>query len=290
MQSSLQFGLRKVNGPNKGWDQLMHSDIPTFIIDPVMLFREGLRRILYEAGFQPVWCGDAPPVGPIPTLSEEVSPLLVIGTEVEEAMVQIVQMKRLYPRARLVLLLDDPTQNQVVAAFRCGVNTIVLRRSSCEALIGTLRLVLDGATVLPSDLLDTLLDVREGTIAANRDMIVPEIMRKDERPVAMLQSSGLSARELGVVRWLRDGMANKEIARVMGITEATVKVHVKAILRKTRVKNRTQVAMWASKLELGQPPGVQHFSDEMAEARAVQDATPSDRTRPRTHAPLSDGA
>jgi DNA-binding NarL/FixJ family response regulator len=65
------------------------------------------------------------------------------------------------------------------------------------------------------------------------------------------RASGLSARELSVLHRLRDGLSNKEIARALGITEATVKVHVKAILRKAQVRNRTQVAMWASKLRLG---------------------------------------
>ena len=56
---------------------------------------------------------------------------------------------------------------------------------------------------------------------------------------------------------LREGQPNKEIARGLGITEATVKVHVKAILRKARVRNRTQVALWAAELGIGQAhPGI----------------------------------
>jgi two-component system nitrate/nitrite response regulator NarL len=70
------------------------------------------------------------------------------------------------------------------------------------------------------------------------------------------RASGLSARELSVLHWLRDGLSNKEIARALGITEATVKVHVKAILRKVQVRNRTQVAMWASRLRIGQVPQI----------------------------------
>jgi two-component system nitrate/nitrite response regulator NarL len=53
-----------------------------------------------------------------------------------------------------------------------------------------------------------------------------------------------------VLEQLLNGLQNKEIARRLGITEATVKVHVKAILRKARVRNRTQVAMWASRLNV----------------------------------------
>jgi two-component system, NarL family, nitrate/nitrite response regulator NarL len=55
----------------------------------------------------------------------------------------------------------------------------------------------------------------------------------------------LSAKELVVMRCLAHGYCNKEISRSVGITEATTKVHVKAIMRKLNVANRTQAAVWA---------------------------------------------
>jgi two-component system, NarL family, nitrate/nitrite response regulator NarL len=55
----------------------------------------------------------------------------------------------------------------------------------------------------------------------------------------------LSAREKCILRCLLNGDANKVIARKVDISEGTVKVHVKAILRKIRVQNRTQAAIWA---------------------------------------------
>lgn len=55
----------------------------------------------------------------------------------------------------------------------------------------------------------------------------------------------LSAREIEILSCLAHGHANKRIARELNITEATVKVHVKAILRKLHLTNRTQAAIWA---------------------------------------------
>jgi two-component system nitrate/nitrite response regulator NarL len=233
----------------------VHHNTPTLIIDPVMLFREGLRRILYEANFQPVWCSDRPPVGPLPALPEQVSALLIIGTEIEEAIVQIAEVKRLYPFCRVVLLLEPPARHQLAAALRCGVDTLVLRGSSCEALIGTLKLALDGVTVLPSELLETLLDVHDVPPHAPHTFPPESAYAGAVSSVLLPQRAvGLSAREISVLHRLRDGLSNKEIARGLGITEATVKVHVKAILRKAQVRNRTQVAMWAAKLGLDHAP------------------------------------
>jgi two-component system nitrate/nitrite response regulator NarL len=56
---------------------------------------------------------------------------------------------------------------------------------------------------------------------------------------------GLSEREAQILDGLVKGQANKVIARTIEIAEATVKAHVKAILRKIRVNNRTQAAIWA---------------------------------------------
>ena len=55
----------------------------------------------------------------------------------------------------------------------------------------------------------------------------------------------LSQRELDIIRRLADGHSNKTIAKELSITEATVKVHLKTVLRKMGVANRTQVAIWA---------------------------------------------
>jgi two-component system nitrate/nitrite response regulator NarL len=55
----------------------------------------------------------------------------------------------------------------------------------------------------------------------------------------------LSRRELVILRTLTEGTSNKIIGRKLVITESTVKVHMKAILRKLRLQNRTQAAIWA---------------------------------------------
>jgi two-component system nitrate/nitrite response regulator NarL len=121
-------------------------------------------------------------------------------------------------------------------------------------LIGTLRLVLDGVTVLPTDLLEALLvgRIEARTLPKDVSPVVndePSPVVNDEPEISELPPElyGLSTRELSVLYQLVDGLPNKEIARRLNIAEATVKVHVKAILRKARLRNRTQVAMLVSR-------------------------------------------
>jgi two-component system nitrate/nitrite response regulator NarL len=67
----------------------------------------------------------------------------------------------------------------------------------------------------------------------------------DPLPAAALNASRLSQRERPILRRLARGDSNKIIARLCNIAESTVKIHLKAILRKTNANNRTQAAVWA---------------------------------------------
>ena len=232
----------------------MHHTVTTMIIDPVILFREGLRRILQEAEFQPVWCSDQPPADLLPGLAEDAPVLLIAGGEMEAAMRNIAAVKQFYHSCRVVLLLEPGASSRSLDALGCGVDSVISRQSSCKSLISTLNLAMDGATVLPVELIAALRETRE---VAARSADVADMSQAMPAAVDLeagmpKQAFGLSERELSVLGLLREGLSNKEIARDLSISDATVKVHVKAILRKSRLRNRTQVAMWASRLGVGQ--------------------------------------
>jgi two-component system nitrate/nitrite response regulator NarL len=65
------------------------------------------------------------------------------------------------------------------------------------------------------------------------------------RPAPLRIPHGLSQREEEILKSVVRGHSNKMIARTCGVTDATIKVHMKSILRKIRVANRTQAAIWA---------------------------------------------
>jgi two-component system nitrate/nitrite response regulator NarL len=214
--------------------------IPTLLVDSETLFREGLRRILVEAGFDVVWCDSHLPVVNLPDLSEQSAPLLVFGGEIEAAMAQASVVRRLYPSACVVVIADSMTPSQLAAALREGVNAALLKRSSCEGLIGTLKLALNGWTVLPAELVSGLVAAPPAAEPLPPEHPAPQLK------LSPIQAMQLSARETAVLSELSHGLSNKEIARALNITEATVKVHVKAVLRKSKTRNRTQVATLAS--------------------------------------------
>src|SRR5215470_1781111 len=93
-------------------DRAVETQTPTIIIEPNMLFREGLKRIVIEAGFRPVWCSDRHPTTPFFEVAAGVGPLLIIGTEIADAFTHIREVKRIYPSCSVVLLLDPASQEQ----------------------------------------------------------------------------------------------------------------------------------------------------------------------------------
>ena len=101
---------------------------------------------------------------------------------------------------------------------------------SSEALVVSLRLVDLGEKVFPTKLATMITSGQIDPTAAE---------------VRASSVKGLSKREGEIMRCLVHGESNKVIARQLGITEATVKVHLKAVLRKLNVSNRTQAAIWA---------------------------------------------
>jgi two-component system nitrate/nitrite response regulator NarL len=141
--------------------------------------------------------------------------------------------------ARLVLLAEKYEFENVALAFQIGVDAVIIKEISCEPLIESISLVALGEKVFPSQLADDL------------GSCVPSSETGDWRGSA--SDAGLSAREIDILESIMGGMANKVIARKFDICEATVKVHVKAILRKLGVENRTQAATWAVKHSVSAP-------------------------------------
>jgi two-component system nitrate/nitrite response regulator NarL len=247
------------------------DDARVFIVDPVALFREGLRLLLIQADFQVLWCSDKPPELSQDLGSAGTAPMLIIGSDVAVAREDIGLVRRLFADLRVVLLVDAPCSVQLAEAMHCGADTVVPRSSSIQSLIYTLRLVREGAAVFPRNVMGSLgadaLDVPAVPQPGHHmELGLPDAA--DEGARAALHSFGLSEREATVMMWLRDGLSNKEIARHMAISEATVKVHVKAILRKARMRNRTQVASWASRNRFAEQwrPTVQLQEDVFAAA------------------------
>lgn len=191
------------------------------------LLREGLRHLL---------AGDGIDVSPavedrhdIPDCSDEAAQhVILVDQSFADRTNFCVELRQRHRTAKLVILADHFDYEEVIDAIRQGVDGYLVRDISPEPLVGALRLIALGEKVLPSEMARRIGEIRSAATGT------PNLADVD-----------LSEREIEVLRLLVEGSANKVIGRRLGICEATVKVHVKAALRKLRVANRTQAAIWA---------------------------------------------
>ena len=125
-------------------------------------------------------------------------------------------IRREYPRARLIALTTYGGDEDIRRALHAGVQAYLMKDILHDELLKAIRAVHDGQTYLPA------------TVAA---ALAAQMPRPD-----------LSAREVQVLELIVAGLANKQIAYTLNIAEYTVKNHVKNILDKLGVQDRTQAA------------------------------------------------
>jgi DNA-binding NarL/FixJ family response regulator len=220
----------------------MREAFVTVLVEPKALLREGLVRILRSAHFHILNSTVSLDESIMETLAQHESVLLIIGSGVDpdSATRQIELFRKGQRTGRVVVLADHYDASDVISAFRAGASAYLVQVTTSDALIKSLELVMLGETIMPRDIVSTILDRGYETIPQEITTNVEALTE-----AALDHAPHLSVQEKRILRFLVEGFSNKAIARTIDIAEATVKVHIKAILRKARVKNRTQAAVWA---------------------------------------------
>jgi two-component system nitrate/nitrite response regulator NarL len=218
----------------------------TVLVGPSELLREGLSRILDATKFRVLFSAACVHDLLQKPLAQRRSILLIIdvgGADADAEFAQIAEFKAIYPTSHVVALADHCRSTDIVSAFRAGADGYLTKVAAHDTFIKALELVMLGQTVLPAETSTFIQDIRPGlkhdAVADELTKMIVKVEHEDQ------ELSILSNRENCILRRLIEGESNKAIAREINIAEATVKVHVKAILRKIRVRNRTQAAVWA---------------------------------------------
>ena len=202
------------------------------IISPNTILREGLRRLIADEGFAQVRAFTQVHEIDWPTGFDDHLELIDIPSR-EERDAALDALRAVESKFRSLILADQFSYEDMIGCFRSGACGSLTKDTPSVPLIAALKLASMGGRVVPFSLVEMLLHQRP----AFAD--VPCIASECD-PV------NLSHRENEVLTFLMAGHANKVIARRLDLSEATVKVHVKAILRKLKVGNRTQAALWGA--------------------------------------------
>ncbi len=222
------------------------GNILTLLLDSDNLLREGLKRLLEGSDFKVFAEASSLDDGRLSLAQEPDARLILVDpcSGPDEDFSGISKLREGNSNIKIVVLTSELSASCLASALEAGADGYLLKDLSSESLIQSLKLVLMGEKVFPSRL--------AGMLATASVSFV----REENHSVPA--KSGLSPREIQVLSCLVDGHSNKVIGRDLGITDATVKVHLKAALRKIDAQNRTQAAIWAISHGLGPAPAADH--------------------------------
>jgi two-component system, NarL family, nitrate/nitrite response regulator NarL len=223
-------------------DQGSPQQVPTTLICKNSLVRAGIHHILNGTRF--IVTEELESSSKLPAFPDA-SPALNIIVEnhpVDAPVELVADLKAQCPSARVVVLADHLDPTTVLQALHAGIDGLCSTRTSRDALINVLELVMLGETFIPAALALKVLNHLPRPYESGQNMTPALTSVNGAAPIA----HNLSSREVEILRHLMEGDSNKVIASRLHIAEATIKVHVKTILRKLRANNRTQAAMWAS--------------------------------------------
>lgn len=207
-------------------------NLRVLIIDDHTLFREGLEGLLTRRDIDVIES-----VGDGETgirLAQELNPDIILLDMRMPDINGLGVLKKLNEcglTMPISMLTTSTEERDLVEALRNGAKGYLLKDMEPDSLVVALRDIVSGKTVVAPTLAPILAKVVQGNVPSASD---------EENPFV-----DLTPRETEILGLLAEGQSNKVIARNLGISDGTVKLHVKAILRKLSVHSRVEAAVLA---------------------------------------------
>jgi DNA-binding NarL/FixJ family response regulator len=206
------------------------------IADDHPLFRGALREAV-SGLFKQVEIGEAGSF-------EEVAGLLDRGSDVDLILLDLsmpgvrgfsglIYLRAQYPSVPIVVVSANDDPAVIRRCMDLGTSGFIPKTLGIEEMRAAIKRVLEGGVWTPPDV-----DLSAGSDAETANLLA--------------RLASLTPQQVRVLMMLSEGLLNKQIAYELGVSEATVKAHVSAILQKLGVESRTQAVITAAKIELGQ--------------------------------------
>jgi DNA-binding NarL/FixJ family response regulator len=154
----------------------------------------------------------------------------------------LMYLRAQYPSVPIIVVSANDDPGVIRRCMDFGASGFIPKTLDIETMRGAITRVFQGGVWTPPEI-----DLGAGADTETADLLT--------------RLTSLTPQQVRVLMMLSEGLLNKQIAYELGVSEATVKAHVSAILQKLGVESRTQAVIAASKIELGQWPqtvGVEH--------------------------------
>jgi two-component system nitrate/nitrite response regulator NarL len=201
------------------------------LIDDHALFRFGLQELLERRGIQVVAAVGDTTMG-LRRVAETMPDVVLLDMRMPQlnGLEMLRQLRAAYPTMPIAMLTTSAEERDVIDSLQSGAQGYLLKDMEPDALIAALGEIVQGRTVVAPELAIVLAKAVQGEGAST----------PHEGRIA-----DLTPREHEILCHLAEGQSNKGIARRLNISDGTVKLHVKAILRKLDVHSRVEAAVIA---------------------------------------------
>lgn len=212
--------------------------IRVLVVDDHMVVREGLCALLIPYNGMEV-VGEAVDGAEAVEKARLLQPdviLMDLNLPVKSGLEAIVEIIQENPQARILVLTSYDEESKLAAALKAGALGYIIKNSSAPELFHAIRGVAMGNL----------------SVSPNATQVLLQNLRQPETtPPSPV--SALTERELDVLRGLAQGQSDQKLAETLNIEKTTVRTHIKSILNKLDLDNRTQAALYAVEMGLGQP-------------------------------------
>jgi two-component system NarL family response regulator len=158
--------------------------------------------------------------------------LLDVGLHDQETLNVIMAVRRDSPQSMIIVMDVIPVHDEIIELVNAGVSGFVLKDSTFDEFVETIRSVAAGQKVLPARMTESLF-AQIAKVAGGGDV---------ERA---LEEVRMTARESEVILLIGEGLSNKEIAQRLAIAPHTVKSHVRNVMEKLSLHTRLQIAAYS---------------------------------------------
>jgi DNA-binding NarL/FixJ family response regulator len=196
------------------------------LLDPHPLWLDAIAGVLASVGVEAVG-RETRPERALALLEKHRPDLFVTEIETGNSLINgitcVRRARETVPQLRIIVVATSDDPQKMEAAFTAGAVAYVMKRAHAEDLALTIRQTFEHSVYFTSARLRS-----------------PAPLEEEADP-----SWGLTRRELEILRLMAEGHSNTELARMLWVTEKTVKFHLSNIYRKLGVSNRTQASRWA---------------------------------------------
>ena len=189
--------------------------------DHTLIFEAIALALQHEDDFEIVGCAESGSQV-LPLVRQTKPDLLVLDLRMPgmDGLTCLRLLREQFPNVKVAVLSGLDADETIAAALKEGANAFISK------------------TIDPADLPEALR-------RAARDPVPQTVGRAEKRPDSIIEETGLTERELAVLRALAQGLSNKELAQSLWLAEQTVKFHLTNIYRKLDVHSRTEAVHWA---------------------------------------------